>query len=261
MNWSSRLGRVLFLFVLVTAAPASAATCAAVKWISYGGTQIWKAADSEIYFYVVGRMAIDADGAPNAYHPDDTGIDALANAGFPNGGWKSVLVVDPDDGSKPYVQTTGEFAGYFVAKTTLQDKSLPVTDVRRYVDSRKVPYLVFPGAFYGIKGTGGFGDTGMALNLANNKESPLIVADAGPTNAPLREVSIRLAENLGGVNVNPRNGAGMPTGDFVYVVSPKSKSSPPWPVSSEELQQRGADILSKLGGWDGVRACLSALPQ
>ena len=28
-------------------------------------------------------MAIDAEGAPNAYHPKDIGLDSLKNAGFP----------------------------------------------------------------------------------------------------------------------------------------------------------------------------------
>jgi hypothetical protein len=60
----------------------------------------------------------------------------------------------------------------------------------------------------------------------NGQESAAIVADVGPRNDPLGEVSIRLAENLGGHNVNPRNGAGMPTGRFAYVVFPRSKATP-----------------------------------
>ena len=233
-----------------------AAECQATKWITYAGTQLWRMPDSDAYFYVVDRMAVDADGAPNAYHPNDIGIDALANAGFPHQGWRSVLVVDPSDANRPYIQKDGEFAGYFVAKTSLQDSCLPVTDVRRYVDARRVPYAVFPGAFYAMKGTGKFGDLGMALNLANGKESPVIVADAGPPNDPLGEVSIRLAENLGGVNVNPRNGAGIPSGRFVYLIVPSSGWKPPCPVVREDLQWRAQALLARLGGWDSVRACL-----
>lgn len=252
-----RLTCTLIALLALAPRPGASATCKAVKWITYQGTQLWKVADSGAYFYVVHSMAIDADGAPNAYHPDDTGIDALANAGFPNGSWKSILVTDPHDSSRPYVQTEGEFAGYFVSQTSLQDHSLPVTDVHRYVDSRKVPYIVFPGGFYALPGTGGFGDAGVALNLGDGKESPAIVADAGGQGHPLHEVSIRLAENLGGVNVNPRNGAGAPHGDFVYVIAPKSKSKPPWPVCAEELQKRAQVALSSVGGWDAVRACLA----
>jgi hypothetical protein len=166
-----------------------------------------------------------------------------------------VLVIDPADPSKPFVQTDGEFVGFFIAKTTLQDTRLPATDVRRYVDSRQVPYLAFPGAFFQRRGTGHFGDLGMALSLDTGKESAFVIADAGPRDADLGEVSIRLAENLGGANVNPRNGSGMPRGRFAYVVFPGSKSNPPWPVSVTDLDARAQALLSAAGGWARVRDC------
>ena len=244
------------LAAAVDVSPAMAA-CDAVPGFDYRGAAIRKIPNSAAYFYAITRMAIDADGAPNAYHPRDTGIDALANAGFPRGNWKAILVVDPARPDEPFVQPDGEFAGHFVSKTTLQDRSAPVTDPRRYVDSTKVPYIVFPGRFFAIKGTGQFGDVGRVLNLDNEKESPFIVADAGPTDAPLGEVSIRLAENLGGTNVNPRTGAGMPRGRFVYVVFPASKSDPAWPVTAEALEQRTHELLSRIGGWEKIRGCLT----
>lgn len=243
--------------IYMVVVPGALAACDAITWRSYRNTQLWKIPNSQAYFYVVSQMAIDADGAPNAYHPQDKGIDFLANAGYPNGGWKSVLVPDPQNPSKPFVQPSGEFKGYFISQTTLQDRSLPVTDIRRYVNSTKVPYMVFPGTFWKIQGTGGFGDVAAVLNLDNNRESPAIIADAGPQNASLGEVSIRLAENLGGRNVNPRNGAGIPQGRFVYAVFPKTKSSPSWPLSNEKLQTRMNDLLSSIGGWKRIRSCLT----
>jgi hypothetical protein len=232
--------------------------CDAVESSPYRRTKTWTIPNANAYFYATERMAIDADGAPNAYHPQDRGVDALANSGFPDRDWKSVLVIDPADPSKPFVQRDGEFAGFFIAKTTLQDTRLPATDVRRYVDSRQVPYLVFPGAFFQRRGTGQFGDLGMALSLETGKESAFIIADAGPRDADLGEVSIRLAENLGGSNVNPRNGSGMPRGRFAYVVFPGSKSNPPWPVSATDLHVRAQALLSAAGGWARVRDCASA---
>jgi len=245
-----------FLLLSICSSPARAASCDAVLWQEYRGTQLWKIPDSAAYFYVVNRMSIDADGAPNAYHPDDIGLDALINAGYPRGAWRSILVVARPL-NRPFIQPDGEFAGYFVSMTTLQDATLPVTDVRRYVDSTRVPYLVFPGAFFALRGTGNFGDLGAARQLESGKESPAIVADKGPRNAPLGEVSIRLAENLGGRNVNPRNGAGMPRGSFAYVVFPTSKSQPPWPVTAEQLQQRVQERLTAIGGWERILPCLS----
>ena len=49
---------------------------------------IWRTPDSTAFFYESG-MTIDADGAPNAYHPDNTGLDDLANAGAP-GSWQGL---------------------------------------------------------------------------------------------------------------------------------------------------------------------------
>lgn len=235
----------------------ASAACDALAGFDYRGANIRMIPNSQAYFYAITRMAIDADGAPNAYHPQDKGIDALANAGFPKGNWTAILVVNPAKPDEPFAQTEGEFAGFFVSKTTLQDKSLPVTDIRRYVDSRQVPYIVFPGAFFRLKGTGDFGDIGVAMNIDNGKESPFIVADAGPRDAPLGEVSIRLAENLGGMNVNPRTGAGMPRGRFVYLVFPRTKSDPAWPVSGDQLQKRTQELLASVGGWEKVKACVS----
>ena len=229
---------------------------AAEIWRDYEGTRLWRLYGSETYFYVTERMMIDADGAPNAYHPDNKGIDFLSNAGYPNGGWRSVLAEDPNDPSQPYVQSSGEFAGYFIAKTTLQDRARPATDPERYVDSRQVPYLVFPGAFHAIRGTGDFGDLAFAQNLDNGKKSSAIVADAGPKNAKLGEVSIRLAENLGGRNVNPRNGGGVPAGRFLYAVFPKSKQRPAWPVTPERLETLVEKLIRAIGDWDQIVAGL-----
>jgi hypothetical protein len=57
--------------------------CDAVDFLVYEETTLLKFPGSDAYFYVTEKMAIDADGAPNAYYPQDRGIDALANAGFP----------------------------------------------------------------------------------------------------------------------------------------------------------------------------------
>jgi hypothetical protein len=203
------------------------------------------------------HMAIDADGAPNAYHPDDKGLDRLANAGYPNGDWGSVLVKDPNDASRPYVQSNGAFDGYYLSTTALEDGTRPATDPERYVDSGRIPYLVFPGGFHALDGTGTTGDLAFAHNLDNGKQTPAIVADIGPQDAKLGEVSIRLAESLGGENVNPRNGAGMPGGRFAYIVFPRSHERPKWPVSPARLQARVNELLDGVGDWERILASVS----
>ena len=99
--------------------------CRFVPWRTYGGTALLSHPTVPAYVFASRQMAVDADGAPNAYHPDDIGLDLLANAGYPNSSWwGSVLVADPSDPRRAYTQPSGEFAGYFVSKTSLQDSSL-----------------------------------------------------------------------------------------------------------------------------------------
>ena len=50
---------------------------------------IWQAPGNQAFFFVSG-MTIDADGAPNAYHPDNIGLDDMANAGVP-GHWDGII--------------------------------------------------------------------------------------------------------------------------------------------------------------------------
>lgn len=240
----------------VASTTSFAQTCTAANWVTFKGVSIRKFSGSGAYFYVTERIAIDADGAPNAYHPNDTGIDALRNAGYPNGSWKSILATDPTNTSLPFTQAEGEFAGYFVSMTTLKDKTRAATDPARYVDATNVPYMVFPSTFWKLKGTGDFGDLAVARSIDNNMTSSAIVADAAG-DKPLGEVSVKLAENLGGKAVNPRTGAGAPRGRFIYVVFPGSKSQPAWPVTVADIDTRANDLLNAVGGWQAVLDCFN----
>jgi len=250
MRWWQGL---VTLGIVMGAAPA---WCACEPMGDYRGTALKRFEGSRAYAYKTARMAVDADGAPNAYHPQNKGIDFNANAGFPNGGWRSVLVTDPANRARPFVQTTGPFAGFFLSMSTLQDKTKPTTDAARYVDATQVPYVVFPGAFFRLSGTGRSGVLGMARNLRTGAVSPMIFADVGPTNHELGEVSIRLAENLGGQNVSPKTGGGVPRGPFAYVIFPGSEQQPAWPVSAARMASVAEAELAKVGGWDAVLACL-----
>lgn len=192
--------RILLIFcVLCTAllhSNSSAVDCNSEYWTQYKNIDLFKLKETSAYYFVTTHMAVDADGAPNAYHPCDIGLDYLANAGYPNKPrWKDVLVVDPENPDRAYVQDSGEFAGYFVSKTSLQDKDKAVTDPKRYVDARQIPYLVFPRAFHRMRGTGILGDVGLAVNLFSGAKTAFVIADIGPEQAPLGEVSISLAED------------------------------------------------------------------
>src|SRR5271154_5866982 len=59
-----------------------------------GQAPIWQLGDGAAFLFRSG-MTIDADGAPNAYNPEDTGLDDLYNAGQP-GHWDGI--VQDEDG-------------------------------------------------------------------------------------------------------------------------------------------------------------------
>lgn len=245
------------VLALMSALSAAAAECRYTLWKSYQSTALLQHETVSAYLFTSQHMAVDADGSPNAYHPDDIGLDFLANAGYPNSSWwRDVLVPDPHNQDKAYTQTSGEFVGYFISKTSLQDSSRAETDTRRYVDARTIPYLVFPGSFYRMHGTGQLGDLGYAINLATGEASAFVVADIGPFQAKLTEVSIALAEGLGGQNVNPRNGAGVPQGEMLYIVFPYSSRNHAWPLRAAEIEHFARHLLEEAGGVDAALSCM-----
>ena len=258
---------VAVIVALVAANSLAAETCPFEKWQSYKGTQLYRNAPSGAYFYATERAAVDADGAPNAYHPDDVGkpcgasgagLDCPGNAGFPGTSWwPTVLARDPAQPSKGYVQPDGPNKGFFVSKTALTDPSnASDIDPSRYVDSTTVPYLVFPGPFNSLKGTGGLGDVGVAYHTATNKWTPFIVADIGPPD-PLGESSIALLKSLGGTDPNPRNGSGVAAGKVMYIVFPYSvkNRSIRWPATNQEIADQANSLLNELGGPGIFQSC------
>jgi hypothetical protein len=264
------ISRLLLVAAGITAAfNAGAAMCEFTHWIKYQNTSLLKHASTSAYIFQSVKVKVDADGAPNAYHPDDVGLhcvtgngfkglDCPANAGYPNHSWwNSVLVPDQSDPTRAYVQkASSTFAGYFVSQTTLQDRTKETTDPAKFVDSRTVPYLVFPRKFHELAGTGTIGDLGYAVNLQSEKSSPFIVADVGPADAELGEMSIALAVALGGSNPNPRTGAGIPVGKTIYVIFPRSRFTPAWPVSNEKVSAQADKLFNAVGGKAALGNCI-----
>lgn len=220
-------------------------------WTAYNNVPLLRDAGSGAYTYTTDQMALDADGSLFAYHPDNTGRDDLGFASWPSGNedWRWILVADPTDPTRPWVQPDGPAKGYFLSMTTLCDPHGAPTDPATYVDAEAVPYLVFPANFLKIEGVGGFGDLAMARNLDSGEQSWAIVADQGPAPHPLGEVSIAMCEALGGIDPNPRNGEGIPPGPYQYMIFPGSRLSPSWPQSSGWLEARAHALFDKVGGW------------
>jgi hypothetical protein len=92
-------------------------------------------------------LQVDVDGAEKAYRLDNDATkgaldDIHDSAGYPDGSWKDVLVTDPNNANKPYVDGNG----FCVSMTTYQWPGYPdKTDRRNWVDAVAVPYSVAPG--------------------------------------------------------------------------------------------------------------------
>src|SRR5579872_5891755 len=66
-------------------------------------------------------MAIDADGSPRAYHPDNTGLDDLKHGGYP-GNWWGVATSNELSTGEPLLQNSSDPApGNYVSTTSLID--------------------------------------------------------------------------------------------------------------------------------------------
>jgi len=201
------------------------------------------------FFYESG-MTIDADGAPNAYHPDNTGLDDLRNAGAP-GSWEGLA---KDAEGEPYIQGPNDpFPGYYVSETALADRSKPVNDPTRYVDASKIPFVVLPGGMARQLGARP-GDFAAVFNQRNGMTSYAIFGDVGPYDR-IGEGSVALAENLG-IRSDARNGGAR--GGIVFLVFPGSGNGRPRTI--EEINSEGQKLLQ---GWESsmlLNACAIQQP-
>lgn len=205
---------------------------------------------SSAFFYESG-MTIDADGAPNAYHPDNSGLDDLANAGTP-GRWEG-LAKDAD-GELIIQGPNDPFPGYYVSATALADRSKPANDPTRYVDASKIPFVVLPGGMARQLGARP-GDFAVVFNQRNGKSSYAIFGDVGPYDR-IGEGSMALAENIG-IRSDARNG-GARRG-ILYLVFPGSGNGRPRTI--EEINAEGQRLLQEWEGSISLNACTVQLPS
>jgi hypothetical protein len=205
---------------------------------------IWHVPGDTAFFYESG-MTIDADGAPNAYHPDNIGLDDLANAGAP-GYWMGLA---KNAEGEPFVQGQNDpYPGYYVSATALADRTKAVNDPARYVDASKIPFIVLPGAMAREIGARP-GDFAVAFNQRNGQSSYAIFGDVGPSDR-IGEGSVALAENLG-IRSDARNG-GARRG-ILFLVFPGSGNGSPRPI--EEINTEAAKLLQAWGGTSRLAAC------
>jgi hypothetical protein len=221
------------------AQPSEADECApiAVETRRIAGVRVERVANEPATVEFESGLAIDADGAPRAYHPDDSGLDRLAHAGEP-GNWWALATGDGTPQGVPLVQGPGDPApGYHVSTTSLYDGSRPASDPRRYVDSEQVPYVALPAPFVEALGCA-LGDLAWVERTALDgsvHRSAAIFADVSPPGAPLGEGSMLLAQRLG-VPSDPRHGGTFRV-SVRYAVFPGSGSG--WPRTVASIDAEG----------------------
>lgn len=217
------------------------------KLFKVGRTPVWQlAGDGKVFFFKSG-MSIDADGAPDAYHPEDKGADYLANAGRPGKWWAIVTDTGRPDGI-PVIQTESDpNPGYFVSMTALIDSTKPRNDPKRYTDSNRIPYIVLP---KDMAGSARLGDYCLVFNKKNNMLAYAIFADIGPK-GKIGEGSVALARKLG-ISSDPRKGGTKDS--LLYVVFPQSGDKKP--QSTAKIRSAGAKLFTKWGGIHKLKNCL-----
>ena len=202
------------------------------------------------FFYEAG-MTIDADGAPNAYHPENLGLDDLANAGSP-GIWQGLA---KDANGEPFIQGPDDpYPGYYVSETALADRSKPANDPTRYVDASKIPFVVLPGGMARQLGARP-GDFALAFNQRNGKSSFAIFGDLGPSDR-IGEGSIALAENLG-IRSDARNG-GARRGILYLLFSGSGNGRP---RTLEEIYTEGQKLLQAWEASLPIEGCAVQRPE
>jgi hypothetical protein len=142
-------------------------------------------------------MAIDVDGAPNAYGPaNKKALDNELNAhrGAKKTGAIVGYLTKDNDGKTPVVQgPTDPFPGFYVSTSGYQDKRNPnVEDPRRYVNAAEINYTLLGTAAKqaGVK----LGDFCTVHSLRTGLTVYAIVGDTG--NSRATEGSLALLQRL-----------------------------------------------------------------
>ena len=142
-------------------------------------------------------MAIDVDGAPNAYGPPGKpALDFELNAheGAKASG-KIVGYLTKADGKTPVVQGPQDpFPGFFISTTGFEDKTNPNKfDPRKYVDASKINYVVL--GRFAIQNGVKLGDFVAVHSVKKGTSVFGIVGDSG--NSTGAEGSLALLQALG----------------------------------------------------------------
>jgi hypothetical protein len=218
------------------------------------------------------KMSCDVDGAPNTYHPqnDNLALDVIESAegrrvaDLPDGTLSTLP--SPDivvyQNGEPYVQPDGPFKGFYVSETSLRNPDLPATDSAKYLDARKVQYIVLPmNEFPEVT----LGDVAMVYDPISKKYAFAVYGDIGPT-PESGEASLATLQAIGLNAVDGRSSPGETRKDLFYLVFPGSnvfiRNSERWPYRQDVVNRVANHLFRRWGGTRRVERILeeSATP-
>jgi len=247
--------------------------------------------DAHALFFTA-PMAVNTDGAPTSYHPDDpwgsqkamNTICNGANARLPDGrtlnysqcralveayreakaaGWDNPLKPRMEfygvaaNGAIPCVIQSGPYAGYFVSTTSLPaDESKDRCDQERYLNSLTIPFSIYPGASAFTQRGVGKGDVVVYYNPANDVIEYGVVGDRGP-GWGLAEGSVAFAKSLNQLTHDPQ------TRKDTYrfgvtklhaLILPSETLSGPF--TAENVRSRAKERFEAWGGLDRFKSCV-----
>jgi hypothetical protein len=142
------------------------------------------------------RMDVDVDGAPNAYGPPGMQtLDILQDAHYLNRLHRKIVGYLIDEHGRPVLQGTNDpFPGYYISQTAFTDpENQNERDPRRYVDARKINYVVRGNAARrrGVE----VGDFVSVYSKRTRRSVFAVVGDTG--NPSGNEGSLHLLQDLG----------------------------------------------------------------
>lgn len=210
---------------------------------------VYKHSPSNFAMYKA-KFAVDADGSPRAYGPNNSGLDWTANAGSPGNWWGVVTDVN----GNPILQTASNpYPGMYVSTTSLVNSQYASTNPLHYTNSETVPFFVIPTAVRNLFGIV-IGDVAYVYNTVTGLGRFAIYADSGPA-GKLGEGSIYLANQIG-LNSSPKTG-GTSSGIIDYIIFPNSGFGQGKIPTIAQIDSIGNAKIAFVGG-TGITSCLAS---
>jgi hypothetical protein len=186
------------------------------------------------------RMDVDVDGAPNAYGPPGKQtLDILENAHYLNRNNEKIVGYLVDEHHRPILQGPNDpFPGYYISQTAFTDhENQNERDPRRYVDARKINYVVRGNVARrrGVK----VGDFVSVYSKRTRKGVFAIVGDTG--NPSGDEGSLHLLQDLGYPFHDGKNDA-VEKPEVVIRFYPDSNPNHQFFFTQDELNKAAIDL-------------------